>query len=319
AWSERARPTEPEGPLWFPRIHQLLNVSRRASDSSCDLDRRIVQRQVPDPVDREATCCALEDREVRPECLVDGPPAQPRSEAMPAMEDERLRLCDVSVSSGNERRPQLVSRENGRIVQVDHLRTVGKLERGEAERHSSTSIRGARASPRGWNEEDLTPFLRASAGLGLVAGRLPVNRSARPAQPERKHRRPATDLGLAGNGRMPPVTDVGEPGAGKQHARFDGAREEASASRPRPHGVRRLPPTRPTSSYEIALGQPLPPPGRSQETNTCSTSDCHGRGVCPGPARGRSPRPLASLRGYEVHSSGGVAEMTWVGLPGGRM
>jgi hypothetical protein len=184
---------------------------------------------------------------------------------------------------------------------------------------ASTSIRGARASPRGWNEEDLTPFLRASAGLGLVAGRLPVNRSARPAQPERKHRRPATDLGLAGNGRMPPVTDVGEPGAGKQHARFDGAREEASVSRPRPHGVRRLPPTRPTSSYEIALGQPLPPPGRSQETNTCSTSDCHGRGVCPGPARGRSPRPLASLRGYEVHSSGGVAEMTWVGLPGGRM
>ena len=37
-----------------------------------------------------------------------------------------------------------------------------------------------------------------SAGLGLVAGRLPVNRSARPAQPERKHRQPATDLGLAG-------------------------------------------------------------------------------------------------------------------------
>ena len=52
--------------------------------------------------------------------------------------------------------------------------------------------------------------------------------------------------GAGGNGRMPPVKDVGEPGAGEPHARFDGGREETSASRPRPHGVRRLPPTRPS-------------------------------------------------------------------------
>lgn len=51
--------------------------------------------------------------------------------------------------------------------------------------------------------------------------------------------------GAGGNGRMPPVKDVGEPGAGEPHARFDGGREETSASRPRPHDVRRLPPTRP--------------------------------------------------------------------------
>ena len=48
---------------------------------------------------------------------------------------------------------------------------------------------------------------------------------------------------------MPPVKDVGEPGAGEPHARFDGGREETSASRLLPCGVRRLPPTRPTSEY----------------------------------------------------------------------
>ncbi len=43
---------------------------------------------------------------------------------------------------------------------------------------------------------------------------------------------------------MPAVKDVGEPCAGEPHARFDGGREETSASRPRPCGARRLPPTR---------------------------------------------------------------------------
>src|SRR3954468_22752653 len=42
---------------------------------------------------------------------------------------------------------------------------------------------------------------------------------------------------------MPAVKNVGEPCAGEPHARFDGGREETSASRPRrtAHGASRLP------------------------------------------------------------------------------
>jgi hypothetical protein len=46
---------------------------------------------------------------------------------------------------------------------------------------------------------------------------------------------------------MPAVKDVGEPCEGEPHARFDGGREETNASRPKPRGARRLPPTRPLS------------------------------------------------------------------------
>ena len=39
---------------------------------------------------------------------------------------------------------------------------------------------------------------------------------------------------------MPAVKDVGEPCEGEPHARFDGGREETSASRLMPRDVRRL-------------------------------------------------------------------------------
>jgi hypothetical protein len=44
---------------------------------------------------------------------------------------------------------------------------------------------------------------------------------------------------------MPAVKNVGEPCEGELHARFDGGREETSASRQQPCGTRRLLPTRP--------------------------------------------------------------------------
>ena len=58
--------------------------------------------------------------------------------------------------------------------------------------------------------------------------------------------------GRGGRSRMPAVKDVGEPCAGEPHARFDGGREETSASRPTPRGARRLPPTRPPSANALA-------------------------------------------------------------------
>ena len=108
------------------------------------------------------------------------------------MEDERLQLCDVSVSSGNERRPQPVSRENDRIVQVDHLRTVRKLERGEAERHSSPDehLRYQALSPEAGELLDDCRGLaicevQASVHIGVV---VPAVALMDPGEPERAFR-----------------------------------------------------------------------------------------------------------------------------------
>ena len=69
------------------RLLQSYPASGRQTEEGCCIhDCRIVQREPPDPVERQAAYSAIEDRDVRPECLVNGPPAQPRSEAMLAIE-----------------------------------------------------------------------------------------------------------------------------------------------------------------------------------------------------------------------------------------
>jgi RNA-directed DNA polymerase len=87
---------------------------------------------------------------------------------------------------------------------------------------------------------------RHKRGLGLrhEGCRLPVAEPARVDQPQRNHRRAATQPAVATrDAECPPVKNVGEPCAGKSHARFDvgGGRKPGQSARPRGPGASRRP------------------------------------------------------------------------------
>jgi hypothetical protein len=83
------------------------------------LHGRVVERQGPHVDDTQRVRRTIEDRDVRPERLPRGPPAQACGIRIPLMEIERLRLRDGPFAGRDARRPQPLAAERRGLVQVD--------------------------------------------------------------------------------------------------------------------------------------------------------------------------------------------------------
>ncbi len=115
---------------------------------------------------------------------------------------------------------------------------AGRTSRGRRSTSSSaagpgTSVSGTR--PGCSTRSGATPSMRVALFIAKqhkhgrswgFAQVLPVPGQPRPGLPQWHRRRPQAEQALAGSGRTPQVKDVGEPGAGEPHARFDGGRLE---------------------------------------------------------------------------------------------
>jgi RES domain len=111
AWSERVRPTEPDGPLWFPRIHQgegrhdnpdvygcLYLTDRETSAVVEQLARFRGQRLIPEMLVRRGLALGLAAIEL----------------------PDRSQLIDLDdpvVLSAHELRPSLVATRNRNVTQ----------------------------------------------------------------------------------------------------------------------------------------------------------------------------------------------------------
>ncbi|MBA2641934.1 MAG: RES domain-containing protein [Actinobacteria bacterium] len=115
AWSERARPTEPDGPLWFPRIHQgdgrhdnpdvygcLYVTDREASAVVEQLARFRGQRLIPELLVRRGLTLGLASIELPDRAQV-------------------IDLDDPAVLSAHDLRPSLVATRQRDLTQPQAL------------------------------------------------------------------------------------------------------------------------------------------------------------------------------------------------------
>src|ERR687898_144305 len=98
-------------------------------------DRRIAELERSDLRDRQRRDAAVEKRVVRPQRLVDRPPADPCGGAL-AVGGERLRLRDRTVARRDPTRPKAAAPELDRVVEIDEFRAVGQLDRSKGERQT---------------------------------------------------------------------------------------------------------------------------------------------------------------------------------------
>jgi len=111
AWSERARPTEPDGPLWFPRIHQgdgrhdnpdvygcLYLADRESAAVVEQLARFRGQRLIPEMLIRRGLALGLASIELPDRAQV-------------------IDLDDPVVLSAHELRPSLVATRDRNVTQ----------------------------------------------------------------------------------------------------------------------------------------------------------------------------------------------------------
>jgi hypothetical protein len=115
AWSERARPTEADGPLWFPRIHQgdgrhdnpdvygcLYLADREVSAVVEQLARFRGQRLIPEMLVRRGLSLGLASIELPDRAQV-------------------IDLDDPDVLSANDLRPSLVATRQREVTQPQAL------------------------------------------------------------------------------------------------------------------------------------------------------------------------------------------------------
>lgn len=115
AWSERARPTEPDGPLWFPRIHQgdgrhdnpdvygcLYLADRETSAVVEQLARFRGQRLIPEMLVRRGVTLGLASLELPDRAQV-------------------IDLDDPVALSAHELRPSLVATRHRDVTQPQAL------------------------------------------------------------------------------------------------------------------------------------------------------------------------------------------------------
>jgi hypothetical protein len=115
AWSERVRPTEPEGPLWFPRIHQgdgrhdnpdvygcVYLADRETSAVVEQLARFRGQRLIPEMLVRRGVTLGLASLELPDRAQV-------------------IDLDDPAVLSAHELRPSLVATRHRNVTQPQAL------------------------------------------------------------------------------------------------------------------------------------------------------------------------------------------------------
>ena len=169
-----------------PRSAPSCRTWRKSEELRSFGDRRIAELQQPDRRDRQRRDAAVEERVVRPQRLVDRPPADPGSAGV-AVDVERLRLRDRPVARRNPARAETAP-ELGRVVEVDEPESSGSSSAASAScrrRRMSTArsaagrgtVRAARRFPR--------PHGRSGRGSrrrrGCRAGRRPRSRGARAA------------------------------------------------------------------------------------------------------------------------------------------